>query len=88
MKLAVLGGSLRSASLNRRLLDHLVRVLEREGHEAPALSGESLRLPLYDADLPVPAGALALQAALEGIQGLVIVSPEYNAGSSDPGSTR
>jgi chromate reductase len=80
MKLAVLGGSLRGASLNRRLLEHLARTLERGGHEAPILSGEALRLPLYDADLPVPAGVLALQAALEGIHGLVLVSPEYNAG--------
>jgi chromate reductase len=80
MKLAVLGGSLRGESLNRRLLEHLARTLERGGHEVPALCGEALRLPLYDSDLPVPDGVLALQAALEGIQGLVIVSPEYNAG--------
>jgi chromate reductase len=80
MKLAVLGGSLRRESLNRRLLEHLARVLEGMGHEVRTLAGDALRLPLYDADLPATADVLALQGALEGIQGLVIVSPEYNAG--------
>jgi chromate reductase len=80
MRLAVLGGSLRKASLNRRLLEHLARLLEEGGHEVPAFTGEALRLPLYDADLAAPAEVLALQAGLGGIQGLVIVSPEYNAG--------
>ena len=80
MKLAVLGGSLRQGSLNRRLLEHLARQLEGMGHEVASVAGEPLRLPLFDADLPAPAGVLAVQAALSGIAGLVIVSPEYNAG--------
>ncbi len=80
MKLAVLGGSLRGESLNRRLLEHLAGVLAGMGHEVRAVKGDALRLPLYDADLPVPAGVLAVQELLAGIQGLVIVSPEYNAG--------
>jgi chromate reductase len=66
--------------LNRRLLEHLSRSLTALGHEVRAVSGEALRLPLYDADLPPPAEVLAVQEALTGIQGLVIVSPEYNAG--------
>jgi chromate reductase len=80
MELAILGGSLRKESLNRLLLEHLAGVLGGMGHALRTRSGEALRLPLYDADLPAPAEVLALQAALEGIQGLVIVSPEYNAG--------
>ncbi len=80
MRLAVLGGSLRKDSLNRRLLEHLARTLEAMGHEVRTFSGEALRLPLYDADLPAPGAVLALQAGLEGLQGLVLVSPEYNAG--------
>jgi chromate reductase len=66
--------------LNRRLLEHLARSLTGLGHEVRTVSGDALRLPLYDADLPAPAEALAMQAALTGIQGLAIVSPEYNAG--------
>jgi NAD(P)H-dependent FMN reductase len=52
MKLAVLGGSLRRESLNRRLLEHLARSLEQRGHDLRTLSGDALRLPLFDADLP------------------------------------
>lgn len=80
MQLAVLGGSLRRESLNLHLLTHLVRCLEAGGHQVSALTGEALRLPLYDADLPVPAEVTALQGRFKGAQGLVIVSPEYNAG--------
>ena len=80
MKLGILGGSLRRDSLNRRLLEHLAGVLGGMGHEARTVKGDALRLPLYDADLPAPADVLELQDLLEGIQGLVIVSPEYNAG--------
>jgi chromate reductase len=80
MKLAVLGGSLRQGSLNRRLLEHLAQQLAGMGHEVASVAGDALRLPLYDADLPAPAGVLAVQAALAGAAGLVIVSPEYNAG--------
>ena len=80
MHLAALGGSLRKDSLNLRLLTHLVRTLEAGGHTMTAITGEALRLPLYDADLPVPAGVTALQGLVHGARGLVIVSPEYNAG--------
>jgi len=80
MKIAVLGGSLRKESLNLKLLGHLARTLEGRGHQVLTASGEALRLPLYDADLPIPEPVAALQALLTGIQGLVLVSPEYNAG--------
>jgi NAD(P)H-dependent FMN reductase len=80
MNLVVLGGSLRKESLNRLLAQHLARALEARGHPVRLLAGDDLRLPLYDADLPAPAGALALQQALAGSRGAVIVSPEYNAG--------
>ena len=80
MHLAILGGSLRKESLNRRLLDHLALSLEGLGHQVTALAGETLRLPLFDADLAVPPEVAALQAHLTGPQGLILVSPEYNAG--------
>ncbi len=80
MQLALMGGSLRKDSLNRRLLGHLALTLADLGHAVRPVTGEALRLPLYDADLPVPGGVLALRDALQGIQGLVLVSPEYNAG--------
>ncbi|MCE1205147.1 MAG: NAD(P)H-dependent oxidoreductase [Holophagaceae bacterium] len=80
MRLVLMGGSLRSASLNAKLLGYLARTLEARGHEVSTFSGEALRLPLYE-DAEAPAAAVqALHAALAKTQGLLIVSPEYNAG--------
>ena len=80
MKYALMGGSLRKDSWNRRLLEHLARTLAGMGHEVATLTGDALRLPLFDADLPAPAQVLALQNAIQGRHGLILVSPEYNAG--------
>ena len=80
MKLALLGGSLRPESLNGRLLGHLAGELEARGHEASAFAGVALVMPLYVEGAAAPPEALALQAAMLAAQGLVIVSPEYNAG--------
>ena len=80
MELVIMGGSLRKESLNLRLLGHLARTLEAAGHEVRRVEGDALRIPLFDADAPPPPQALSLQGLLAGAQGLVIVSPEYNAG--------
>jgi NAD(P)H-dependent FMN reductase len=81
MDLAIMGGSLRGDSLNRRFLHHVARALEARGHGVASFVGEALRLPLFDDDLAEPpAGVRAIQAALLEARGLVIVSPEYNAG--------
>jgi chromate reductase, NAD(P)H dehydrogenase (quinone) len=80
MRLVLLGGSLRAASLNLRLLGHLQRELEARGHQVSAFTREALRLPLYEDGLAPSPEVLALQGALGEAQGLVIVSPEYNAG--------
>lgn len=80
MKLVFLGGSLRPDSLNRRLLQHLARQAETQGHATACFVGEDLRLPLYEDDLPTPAAAARMAEAFRAAQGAVIVSPEYNAG--------
>ena len=80
MRLVLMGGSLRPASLNARLLGHLARTLEARGHEVSSFAGGALRLPLYEDGEPPVAAIQALHAALAKAQGLVIVSPEYNAG--------
>ena len=80
MRLVLLGGSLRAASLNARLLRHVLGELEARGHQASAFTGDALRLPLYEEGVVPSPEALALHAALGETQGLVIVSPEYNAG--------
>ncbi|GLH74063.1 hypothetical protein GETHLI_25650 [Geothrix limicola] len=80
MRLIVMGGSLRSESLNTRLLRHLAGALEARGHEVSTFASEALRLPLYEDGVAPAEAAQALYAALREAQGLVIVSPEYNAG--------
>jgi len=80
MKIAIMGGSLRKDSLNLRLLGHLARSLTGLGARVKPVTGAELRIPLFDADLPVPHEAVALHAVLADAQALVIVSPEYNAG--------
>jgi len=80
MNLVLMGGSLRPASLNARLLRHLAGQLEARGHAVAVFAGEALRLPLYEEGLAADGATQALHAALGAAQGLVIVSPEYNAG--------
>jgi NAD(P)H-dependent FMN reductase len=81
MNLAIMGGSLRGDSLNGRFLRQVALTLESRGHGVAIFCGEALRLPLFDEDLAEPpSGVLAIQAALAAVRGLVIVSPEYNAG--------
>lgn len=80
MKIAIMGGSLRKESLNLRLLGHLARSIMALGPKVRIASGHELRIPLYDADAPPPPEAVALHALIADAQGLVIVSPEYNAG--------
>lgn len=80
MKLALMGGSLRPGSLNARLLRHLAGQLEARGHDVSLFTGEALRLPLYEDGREAPEGVRTLHGALRAAQGVVIVSPEYNAG--------
>ena len=80
MRLVLMGGSLRAGSFNGRLLGHLASELALRGHETTGYSGAQLRFPLFEDGLAPSAELVALHAALGAAQGLVIVSPEYNAG--------
>jgi chromate reductase, NAD(P)H dehydrogenase (quinone) len=74
-RLLGLCGSLRAASLNRKLM------LEAARHFDGSFTEVSLRLPLYDGDLEdqgMPPEVLALAAAIKGADAVVIACPEYN----------
>lgn len=76
-----LSGSLRRASFNAGLL----RAAVEAAPEGCRIETGSIReVPLYDADLEekdgLPAAVTALQAALAGADGLLLVTPEYNNG--------
>lgn len=81
MRLVVIAGSLRPDSLNRRFGQHLAERLDRAGHPVTTFVGEDLRLPLYEDGATPPEAAKRMHAALLEAQGVVLVSPEYNAGT-------
>jgi NAD(P)H-dependent FMN reductase len=66
--------------LNARLLRHLATRLEARDHDVSSFTGEALRLPLYEEGLAPSPETRTLHEGLQAAQGLVIVSPEYNAG--------
>jgi chromate reductase len=75
--IAVLVGSLRKESLNRRLATALARMA---GPDATFEQLEIRDLPLYnqDDDAAPPAAALRLKAAIQAAHGVLFVTPEYN----------
>lgn len=85
MRILALNGSLRSGSLNGRLLDAAARALPTdvvlERCELVA------RLPLFDEDLetdPLPDPVQRFQDALREADAVLIASPEYNGSLTGP----
>jgi len=81
MKLLTISGSLRKASLNRKLLAEAARLFG----EADVTNAD-LRLPLYDGDLEeadgIPASVQILANQIADADAVVISSPEYNQAPS------
>ncbi|WP_067692918.1 NAD(P)H-dependent oxidoreductase [Nocardia jejuensis] len=79
-RLLALVGSLRAASINRRLAEAAVRTAP-EGVDIAIYEGLS-DIPFYNEDLDVegavPAAAQALRDAVGASDGLLIFTPEYN----------
>ena len=77
MGVSVLGicGSLRKASLNRRLLEAISAVMP-DGSTLEIY--DSIDLPIFNSDLNDPAPVLALKSAIADADGLVFAVPEYN----------
>jgi chromate reductase len=84
MKVLALCGSLRAASHNRRLLELGARHLASHGVEVDLAPPSALDLPLFNQDLVdgasggFPPAVEALRRRFDGLDGLVIASPEYN----------
>ncbi|QOC21514.1 NAD(P)H-dependent oxidoreductase [Wenzhouxiangella sp. AB-CW3] len=81
MRLIAVSGSLRKRSFNTRLAE-LMSELAPEGVE---LDMQTLHgIPLYDGDLEekegVPAAVKGLRTQIQEADGLILVTPEYNAG--------
>ncbi len=82
MRLLAFAASLRSASLNRKLIQLAARLAAREGAEIDLARFREFDMPLYDGDLDaargMPEGARRLQQRIEAAAGLMIAVPEYN----------
>lgn len=75
-KIAVLVGSLSAASLNKKLAHNLEKLLP----EGVTFEYADLNLPLFDYEKEgeFPAEARALKDLIEGADGVLFVTPEYN----------
>ena len=77
-RIALIVGSLRRESINRRLAEAMVRLPAARGHEfvRPAIGD----LPLYnqDDDAAPPAEAVRLKHEIRAVDGVMFVTPEYN----------
>jgi chromate reductase len=76
--IAVIVGSLRRESINRRLARAMTRLPAAQGHDFAFL--EIGDLPLYnqDDDASPPAAAVRLKREVRAVDGVIFVTPEYN----------
>jgi chromate reductase len=86
MKVLLFAGSLRKASLNKKLVGVADDVLKKiNGVEATVIDLQALQFPVYDGDIEekgIPEGVTKLAKAIEASDALVISSPEYNGSIS------
>jgi chromate reductase, NAD(P)H dehydrogenase (quinone) len=77
-RIAIVVGSLREGSINRRIAEAMTRLPQGEGHEFAFL--EIGDLPLYnqDDDANPPAAAVRLKQEVRAADGVIFVTPEYN----------
>jgi NAD(P)H-dependent FMN reductase len=82
-KILVFAGSLRTGSFNGRLAARAVKELLQAGAEVTWISLLDYPMPLYDGDFEAnsgpPENALKLKRLMMTHQGILIVTPEYNA---------
>jgi chromate reductase len=90
LKILVLAGSMRAASLNKKLATVAAGALARAGAEIDLADFREFEMPLYDGDLEaasgIPSGAQALARRLQAAGSLCLVTPEYN--HSIPGTVK
>jgi chromate reductase len=83
LKILVIPGSLRTGSLNARLAAAAAYEFAQAGVEVTRISLADFPLPIFDGDLQVrsgvPKNALNLTRMIGAHQGVLIVTPEYNA---------
>jgi chromate reductase len=85
MKILLFSGSLRKASLNRKLLAVVASKLKKSGEEAHVLDLAELHFPVYNFEIEekgIPDTVKKMAQAIGDAEALLICSPEYNGGMS------
>ncbi|MBL8752038.1 MAG: NAD(P)H-dependent oxidoreductase [Planctomycetes bacterium] len=81
--LLVLAGSTRQGAFSKQFARAVCRLAEGLGHRVVAVDLRDFAMPLYDGDLEaaqgLPEGALRLRSLVLAADGIVVVTPEYNA---------
>lgn len=84
MELLLFSGSLRKESLNRKLINVVVKKIENiKNVNVKVIDLKSLDIPVYDGDIEaigIPKGVRTLAEAISRCDGMIISSPEYNRG--------
>ncbi len=83
VRIAVVPGSLRAGSFNRKLAALAATAARAAGAAVDVIDLKLLALPVYDADIEVqevPAGVLELRERIANAHGLFVATPEYNWG--------
>jgi len=82
-KLLVIAGSTRTGSLSKQLARAACGLAQAAGHAATFVDLREFEMPLYDGDLEaahgLPEGAVRLRALILASEGVLVVTPEYNA---------
>ncbi len=87
MNLLLFSGSLRAASLNKKLLAVADAILKSAGHQTDLVDLKTLAIPLYDGDVEaagMPDGVKKLGDAVQSADAIVVASPEYNGSIAAP----
>jgi len=88
MKILAFAASLRSGSLNRKLVGVVAGMLRELGGEVDLAEFRQFDMPLYDGDKQtaegLPPGALELERRIRACSAMVIANPEYNYSIAGP----
>ena len=88
MKILAFSASVRTGSLNTRLIRLIAHKLTAMGVEVDLADFHEFDMPLYDGNLEaaegVPEGTRKLAERIRGADGIVVSSPEFNHGVAAP----
>lgn len=86
ISIAILPGSSREASVNRKLANAFALALRAKGASASVIEPADYPMPIYNGDEEensgLPVETVRLAAELARHQAVILVSPEYNASTS------